>query len=84
MYLALPSSSLDVALMLYTLTLVMCFAFISNVYGEFMQVNYCYTSLASVTYTWYLIYLFIFLLKSSSCFFRLLEQVSEYLSSWTE
>ena len=27
-----------VSLMLYTLNLAMCFAFLSNVYGEFMQV----------------------------------------------
>lgn len=28
-----------VSLMLYTLNLAMCFAFLSNVYGEFMQVR---------------------------------------------
>ena len=27
-----------IALMLYTLSLAMCFAFLSNLYGEFMQV----------------------------------------------
>jgi hypothetical protein len=28
-----------ISLMLYTLNLAMCFAFLSNVYGEFMQVG---------------------------------------------
>ena len=28
-----------VSLLLYTLNLAMCFAFLSNVYGEFMQVS---------------------------------------------
>ena len=30
-----------IALMLYTLNLAMCFAFLSNLYGEFMQVSSC-------------------------------------------
>lgn len=30
-----------IALMLYTLSLAMCFAFLSNIYGEFMQVYVC-------------------------------------------
>ena len=30
-----------ISLMLYTLNLAMCFAFLSNVYGEFMQVSVC-------------------------------------------
>lgn len=29
-----------ISLMLYTLNLAMCFAFLANVYGEFMQVLY--------------------------------------------
>ena len=29
-----------ISLMLYTLNLAMCFAFLANVYGEFMQVYY--------------------------------------------
>lgn len=35
-----------ISLMLYTLNLAMCFAFLANVYGEFMQV--CHDSLSAL------------------------------------
>ena len=57
--------------MLYTLNLAMCFAFLANVYGEFMQVlNARYYSI-------------IIVLKRSSYITRQLVPQFVYLSYWT-
>ena len=63
-----------ISLMLYTLNLAMCFAFLSNVYGELMQVYYF-----QCVYTRALFYCYIFIqaVGASVRVFELLDRCNE-------